>query len=103
MPAGNGYQGIRLFTPEPDGGGEVWEDPDNVHLTTNRCFLFIFSSPSDPRKSKILRIWWKVNMIIDILLLKGGILLLLASRMARRLFLGVRFREISMTTMITPQ
>ena len=28
--------GIRLFTPQPNGAGEIWEDPDTVHLTTNR-------------------------------------------------------------------
>jgi len=34
IPSGNGYQGIRLFTPLPEG--HVWEDPHRVHLTTNR-------------------------------------------------------------------
>jgi hypothetical protein len=36
IPSANGYQGIRLFTPEANGGGKVWEDPATVHLTTNR-------------------------------------------------------------------
>jgi hypothetical protein len=33
---GNGYQGIRLFTPQPNGAGDVFEEPANIHLTTNR-------------------------------------------------------------------
>lgn len=36
VPTQNGLMGIRLFTPLANGAGEVWEDPDNVHLTTNR-------------------------------------------------------------------
>jgi hypothetical protein len=36
IPSGNGYQGLRLFTPQPGGGGEVFEDIANVHLAVNR-------------------------------------------------------------------
>jgi hypothetical protein len=32
----DGLMGIRLFTPQPNGGGEVWEDPATIHLTTPR-------------------------------------------------------------------
>jgi hypothetical protein len=36
IPSGNGYMGIRLYTPQPNGVGEIWEDVDTIHLTTNR-------------------------------------------------------------------
>ena len=36
IPSGNGIMGIRLFTPKPNGGGTVFEDPANLHLTSNR-------------------------------------------------------------------
>jgi len=36
IPSGNGIMGIRLFTPQPDGGGEVFDDPTHLHLTSNR-------------------------------------------------------------------
>ncbi|KIM76040.1 glyoxal oxidase [Piloderma croceum F 1598] len=34
--SGNGVMGIRLYTPQPNGTGEIWEDPATIHLTTNR-------------------------------------------------------------------
>jgi hypothetical protein len=36
IPSGNGKMGIRLFTPEDNGGGSVFEDPANIHLTSDR-------------------------------------------------------------------
>jgi hypothetical protein len=36
IPSGNGVMGIRLYTPQPNGVGEIWEDPATIHLTTNR-------------------------------------------------------------------
>jgi len=36
--AQNGIMGIRLFTPNNDGSGEVWEDPSTVRLTSARWY-----------------------------------------------------------------
>jgi hypothetical protein len=38
IPAQNGLQAIRLFTPQDDGSGEVWEDPSTVRLAVNRWY-----------------------------------------------------------------
>jgi hypothetical protein len=32
----DGLMGIRLFTPLPNGQGEIWEDTATIHLTTPR-------------------------------------------------------------------
>jgi hypothetical protein len=36
--AEDGIMGIRLFTPNNDGSGEVWEDPSTVRLASNRWY-----------------------------------------------------------------
>lgn len=38
IPSGNGYQGLRMFTPLPDGRGHVFEEPHRIHLTTHRWY-----------------------------------------------------------------
>lgn len=73
IPSGNGFMGIRLFTPQPNGAGEVFEDPDTLHLTTNRLALFSFL---------VISCWW--NICIE-----GGILPRLGYQMARKSFLEV--------------
>jgi hypothetical protein len=36
VPSGSGVMGIRLYTPQANGVGEIWEDPSTIHLATNR-------------------------------------------------------------------
>ena len=36
VPSRSGVMGIRLYTPQPNGVGEIWEDPATIHLATNR-------------------------------------------------------------------